>query len=337
MGFSTADPRNYLGMARQTASGTEASAGFKFLKYLGGSGFNVELESESVYEGGDGQDQGLHYRSQTRADGSFEAYARPDMFTFLSAWALGSAAAIGTSVGVGTSIFVPNATVAYLTIEQAWGGGNQIDRVSDGILTGIQVEGEAGQPWRVTVPFIGGATPYYRDGAASALTAVLESGDPAMYAGGAYLINGATQLDIRRWSYNFERQVDADLYTTETFRRKVVPLTRSVEVNFQLIWQSQSLYRDIVYGGGSVVPQTLATGAFQARRILTGSQMIGIDVPELRFTGVEVNRLDPDGETVVLDVSAMGVKGATSLVQHRITHASGVGASSYIPSGPAFA
>lgn len=318
MGFSSADPRNYLAVGRQSATSTEATE-FKFLKYLGDSGFNVELEAESVFEGGDGQDQGLHYRSQTRADGQAVAYARPDMFAFLSAWALGSGVTPPSvaEAEVASHIYTPNATVPRLTVEQAWGGGNQIDRVSDAVITGFQVEGEAGQPWQITTPFVGGATPYYRDGAASALTAVLESGDPALYAGGAYLINGATTLDIRSFSYNFERQVDEDLFTTETFRRKVVELTRTVSVDFQLIWQDQSLYKDIVYGGGSVVPETLATGAFHAERQLTASQLIAIDVPNLRFTALDVNRLEPDGETVVLDVSAMGVKAGTGVVQHR--------------------
>jgi len=316
MAFSSNDPRNYLALGRQADFDTEATA-FKFVKYLGNSGFNVELESESVYEGGDGQDHGFHYRSKTRADGQVEGYVRPEMFTYLAAWAMGSAANVGTNVGIGSNCYVPNATVPFLTVEQAWGGGNQIDRIRSAILTGINVEGEAGQPWRITAPFIGGGTPYYRDGVASALTPVLESGDPAMYAGGAYLINGATSLDIRRFSYSFERNVDDDLYTTETFRRKVVPLSRSVSLDFQVIYQDSTLYKSVVYGGGSVVPQSLATGAFRAFRVLTASQMVQIDVPNLTYLSVDVNRLEPDGQTVVLDVSAMGVRAGTSITQLR--------------------
>jgi hypothetical protein len=329
MGYSSADPRNYLAIAKQKSATEEATTGFKFLKYLGDSGIKHDIEAQSVFEGGDGQDQGLHYRAKTKPDGQAVAYARPDMFTFLSAWALGSAAAVGTSAGVGTSIYTPNATVPYLTVEQSWGGGNQIDRVMSAILTGFQVEAEAGAPWKVTCPIIGGGTPYYRDGAASALSAVLESGDPAMYAGGAYLIDGATQLDITRFTYNFTRNVDDDLFTVDTFRRKVVPLSRTVSVDFQLLWQDQAIYRNIQYGGGSFVPPNLATGAFHAERKLTGSQLIAIDVPLLRYTSVEVNRLEPDGQTVVLDVSAMGAKGGTGIVQHTVVH-NAVGASAYL-------
>lgn len=329
MGFSTNDPRNYFALARQTAAGTEATTGFKFLKFLGDTGFDVGIEEEQQFEGGDGQDVGLVYRSKTNPDGQIEINARVDAFTYLSAWALGSAAAIGTSIGVGTSIYTPNSTVPALTVEQAWGGGKQIDRVSDAILTGFTIEAEAGAPWRINAPFIGGGTPYYRDGAASALTAVLESGDPAMYAGGAYLINGGTELDLLRWTYRFERQVDDDLRTVNTFRRKVIPLTRSVGLDMQVIWQDQNYYRQVQYGGGSVVPHELATGAFTAQRVLSGSQMMGIDVPNLRFTGVSVNRLVPDGQTVILDISAMGVKAGTGIVQHRVNHLT-VGASAYL-------
>lgn len=331
MGYSSNDPRNYIALARQSAADTEASTGFKFIKYQGDSGFSPDITSETIFEGGDGQDPGLVYKSKVKPDGQIVGYVRPDMFTTLSAWAMGSAAAVGTSAGVGTSVFVPNATVPFLTIEQAWGGGNQIDRVSNAILTGWQLEGEAGMPWQLTTPFVAGGTPYWRDGAASALSATFESGDPAMYAGGAYLINGASTLDITRFNVNFTRNVDDDLHTTEVFRRKVVPLSRSVELTFQLIWQDQTIYKQIQSGdtSGTVMARHLATGAFHAERQLTASQLMAVDIPNLRYTGVEVNRLQPDGQTVVLDVSAVGVKAGTGIMQVRSVH-SGVGASALL-------
>jgi hypothetical protein len=333
MGFSTNDPRNYFALAKQTSAEAEATTGFKFVKYLNGTALDIAIDSQSIYEGGDGMDQGLIYRQHTKPDGQIQAYVRPDMWTYLSAWTLGSAAAVGTSAEVGTSVYVPNSTSLYLTVEAAWGGGNQADRVISALLTGMTVEGQSGEPWKVTVPFIGGGTPYYRDGAASGLAPTLETGDPAMYAGGAYLLNGATEVDVMQWTYNYTRNVDDNLFTTSTFRRKVVPLSRSVSLEMQIIWQNQAYYKQIQYGGGSYVPAFLATGSFHAERQLVGSQLIAIDVPNLRFTNVSVNRLNPDGETVVLDVSAMGIRAGTSLVQHRSVH-NAVTASSYLgPSG----
>ena len=317
MGYSSADPANYLAFAKQTNESTEATTGFKHLKYLGDSGMSLETSTESVYEGGDGQDQGLHYKSKVKPDGQLQVFARPDSFAFLSAWALGSGVDPASTGQVASHVYTPNATIPYLTMEQAWGAGQQIERVLSTILTGFQVEGEAGMPWRVSVPFIGGGTPYVRN-ATQALTPSLESGDPAMFAGGAYLVNGATTLDITRFSYNFARNVDDDLHTTSVFRRKVIPLTRSVELSFQLIWQDQALWKSIDYGASPFVTEALASGAFHAERLLTASQLIAIDVPNLKYTNVEVNRLEPDGQTVVLDVSAMGVKQGTGVCQHRI-------------------
>jgi len=317
MGYSSADPANYLAFAKQANEATEATTGFKFLKYLGDSGMSLETTTESVYEGGDGQDQGLHYKSKVKPDGQAQVFARPDSFAFLSAWALGSGVTPPSTALVASHVYTPNATIPALTMEQAWGGGNQIERVLNTVITGFQVEAEAGMPWRVTVPFIGGGTPYVRN-ATQILSPTLESGDPAMFAGGAYVITGATSLDVTRWSYNFTRNVDEDLHTNTVFRRKVIPLSRSVELSMQLIWQDQALWKQIDYGASPFVTEALASGAFHAERQLTASQLIAIDVPALKWTNVEVNRLEPDGQTVVLDLSAKGVKGSTGICQHRI-------------------
>lgn len=322
MGYSSNDPRNYVAVARQVDANTEAPAGsFKFLKYLGNTGIDIDQQVNSVYEGGDGQDQGLHYKQRINPNGQVVVYARPDQWTFLSAYAMGSGAAVPSVAagGLASHVYTPNATIPFLTYEQAWGGGNRIDRALSCILTGFQVDGEAEQPWQLTVPLIGGGTAYYRDGSASALSPVVESGDPAMFAGGAYLIDGATSLDVRRFSLNFTRNVDDSLYTTAPYRRKIVPLTRSLSLDLQVIWQDQAYYQNILYGGagGSQVPFSLATGAFHAERILGSSQYMAIDVPNLRYTGVQVNRLEPDGQTVVLDISAMGVKAGTGILQLR--------------------
>jgi hypothetical protein len=317
MAFSSNDPRNYLAIGKQSAKGTEATS-FKFVRYLSG-GVNVAQESESIYTGGDGQDVGLVYKARVRPDGEFDTYAWPDQFAYLSAYAMGSGVtpASVSDVEVATHIYTPNATIPYLTVEQAFGGGNAIDRVSDAIFSGLTIEGEAGMPWRISVPFVGGGTLYYRDGAASALTSVIESGDPAMFAGGAVLIDAATSLDVRKFTYAFERNVDGDLFTNQMFRREVVPLTRGLTVNMEVVYQDPDLYKKVFYGAGSVVPFNLATGAFHAERTLTASQLLAVDVPNLRYMGVELNRLEPDGQTLIYNVSAQAVKAGTGITQIR--------------------
>lgn len=318
MPFSTNDPADYLAIGKQSAQGTEASS-FKFVKYLTNSGINVTTDAQTIYEGGDGQDPGLVYKQYVKPDGSFDVYTRVDTWNYLTAWAMGSGVAVASTAGLASHCYVPNATVPYLTIEQAYGGGGQIDRVTDAIITGLTIDAQAGMPWKLTVPFTGGGTVYGRNGSASALSATLESGDPAMYAGGAYLIDGATNLDVLSWNFQFSRGVDDGLFTVSPFRRTVVPLTRQYGLTMQVIYQSPSLWQKINYGGagGTIVPFNLATGAFHAERILTASQLVSIDIPLLNYTAVDVNELEPDGQTLLLSVTAQPRKGATGVVQLR--------------------
>src|SRR4051812_22510228 len=125
MPFSSNDPKDYLAIGKQSAAGTEATT-FKFVKYLTG-GLDVAQENETIYEGGDGQDPGLVYKSRVKPDGSFDVYARPDTFTYLAAWAMGSGVDPASTAAVASHIYTPNSTVPFLTVEQCWGGGNNAD------------------------------------------------------------------------------------------------------------------------------------------------------------------------------------------------------------------
>ena len=316
MAYSSNDPRNYLALAKQSAQGSEASSNFKFVKYLSG-GLAPEFETEAVYEGGDGQDVGLVYKKSINVGGEFDVFARPDTFAYLAAWAMGSGVTPPSTGGVASHIYTPNATVPFLTVEQAFGGGNTIDRAIDCIAAGFKIDAEAGAPWKITVPLVAGGSYYHRNGSASALSATLESGDPAQYQGGAYLITGATSLDVRSWTLDFSRNVDTDLFTVGLNRRTVVPLTRNLTLGMQVIMQDENLYRTILYNGGTQVDVPLASGAFHAERALTSSQLLAADVPNLKWTGVQVNRLEPDGQTVILDVAAQAVKQGTGILQLR--------------------
>lgn len=318
MAYSSNDPANYVAVGKQTAIDTEATS-FKFVKWLNDDVMSADKDTDSVYEGGDGQDQGLHYQKFVKADGSIETFARPDTFTYLAAWAMGSGVtpASAATADVASHIYTPNATLPALTVEQCFGGGQDIERVSNAIISGFTVEGEAGLPWKLTVPFIGGGTYYYRDGSASALSPAVESGDPAMYNNTINLIDGATSYDVRKWNFNFERGVDDNLFTNQMFRRAVVPLTRQLTVTAEIIYQNHNLWKKIQYGQttASMVPVNLATGAFSAAVSLASSQQLRLDVPLLRYTSVSVNKLSPDGQTLILNVTGRAVKGATGICQ----------------------
>jgi hypothetical protein len=305
MPFSSADPADYLAIGKQADFATEAAA-FNYVRHLRG-GLEMEQESETVYEGGGGQDPTLVYKTKVKPDGNIECFARPLQWAYLAAYAMGSGVTPPSHADFGSHLYVPNATVPYLTIEEAFGAAGHINRVAGAILSGFRVEGEAGQPWKLTVPFIGGGTVTRRT---SALSAAYESVDPGMFSNSAVLLNGATSLDITKFTYNFEKKVDDDLYTLNVYRRGVVQLNRRLGIDFTVIYQDPTLYRQALYGGtgATVLPADLATGAFQAHSNVNGSVRVGVEVPFLRYKSVRLNRLIPDGETMLLDVSADAVK-----------------------------
>lgn len=320
MPWSTADTRNYLAIGQQTARGTEATT-FTFAKYNAESGFEVEQEFETEAESGDGQNEGLAYKTFIKADPQLSGNLRPDIFTRLSAYICGSQVA-PPSVGaaaVATHVFTPNATIPYLTIEQAYLGGNTIDRVVDCIAKSVTISGEAGKPWKYAAEFVGGGTVYGRNGAASALTATYEANGPYMYAGGAYVLDGATSLDVEKFEFKFERVLDEDLFTVSPFRRAVVALKQKVSLDSTYIVEDDDLYQKVKFGaaGGTVIPVNLSTGAFAAQSIGQSSQMARIDIPLLYHVDAKLNRLDPDAKTVKIDLVSMGVKGGTGILQLR--------------------
>jgi hypothetical protein len=317
MPFSSNDPANYLAIGKQANRETEATT-FRFLKYLNEAAFNPGIDSNVVYEGGDGQDAGLAYKQRVKPDGEVQVYSRPNPFVWLGAYAMGSALAVPSvaETGLASHCYVPNATVPRLTVEQSFAAGQEVERAMNAIAGGFKVESSAGEPWKVSVPIIGGGT-YYGRPAASALTPVLDTGDPALHQGGAYLIDGATSLWIQGFTYDFTRKLDDGLFTVDVMRADVMELTRSLTLNMQVVMTDPTLYRKIVRQGGSFLGANLATGSFHAERALASSQIISLDVPLVRYTAVDLARLNPDGETVVLNISAQAIKGATSLTQIR--------------------
>ena len=74
-----------------------------------------------------------------------------------------------------------------------------------------------------------------------------------------------------------------------------------------------------------MVPLALATGSFKAYTDFgAGTQLrfFELNFPVFDYTGARVNKLDPDGKTVYIDVVAMGRKTATHQVFTRVQTAS---------------
>lgn len=328
-GRATNEDSNYFAFGKQTAKGTEATT-FYFLKHLDGTGLNLEESVSSEHEGGDAQEIGLRYKDAISMDGAAMVNARPEVAARLFAYALGadttSAPPAGASGVANTHNSAPTAlgsAAAYLTVEQKW--ADVIERVSDAQVTQLTVEGEAGRPIKLSADVVGGGTPYRRNAAASSLTPTRESGQPFFYPAGSYAIDGAGNTKITKFRAVVRRGVDDNIRTTQLFREDVVALTFETDLEFTLKYEDNALYDKIHYGSGTVVPIDLATGAFSAYTTFgsgTNVRSMRVAFPVFQYTGARVNKLDPDGKTVYIDVTAAGIKGATHSVFTEVVTAS---------------
>ncbi|HEY0391028.1 MAG TPA: phage tail tube protein [Solirubrobacterales bacterium] len=329
-GRSTNEPSNYFALGKQSAKDTEATT-FFFFRHLDGTGLDPDEQTQSVREGGDGQEVGFVHKTAISMDGDVVANARPERAARGAAWTLGAdkvEAGVGEASGAAQVHFgTPTSTLPYLTAEQMW--GDVIERVSNVQLTNMVIEGEAGRPLKITHSMVAGGTPYRRNAAASALTPTRETGQPYFYPGGSYVIDGAGNTKITKFKSTVERGLDTDIRTTSLFREDVVALNFDSSLEFTLKYEEATMYDKVHYLSGTTISPNaigLATGAFKAYTEFgagTGLRFFELNHPLIVYTGARVNKLDPDGKTMYLDITAMGVRGATHQVFTRTQTASG--------------
>jgi hypothetical protein len=322
-GRSTNHPNDYFALGKQPAKDTEATT-FAFFKHADGTGMELDEDIVSEREGGDGPEVGLRYKSMIKFDGALNANARSEVALFGFAGILGRTA---TTIGVASVAEVPAGLLKfrmvpgasglpYFTAEQRF--TDEIERSTNCKVTTLDVEGEAGRAIKLSFSLLNGGTAYRRD-IASSLTPTRESTDPVYFPRGSYAIDGAGNTQITKFKASLKRGVDDGIQTVDLWREDLVELNADYDLDFTLRYEDPTLYRKIKFNGGSQIPITLATGAFMAHMnnaaaATANRREITLNFPLIQYVGAKLNKLDPDGKTVYLDVSAMTIKGATDSV-----------------------
>lgn len=322
-GRATNEPSNYYALGKQTAQGSEAST-FLFLRHLDGTGFEVDEDVDSVREGGDGQEVGLRYKTAISADGAAIANARPEMAVRLLAWTLGAdtptaplgAATVASGV-TNDHYLTPAATLPYLTADQFW--ADQVERAVDSKITSLEVEFEQGRPLKLTAQTMGGGTVYFP---ASPQSPTRETSQPFYFPGASVVIEGAGNTLVTKGSIKIDRGMDDGIRTTGLNRADVVETTLDVSGAFTLKYESATLYDKVHAGGagGSQVPVDLATGALSIWQQFgsgTNFRHLGLFAPAFHYTEARVNKLDPDGKTMYIDVAWQSYKSGTHAMYAR--------------------
>lgn len=323
-GKATNEPSNYFAFGKQTVKGTDATT-FQFTKHLTGTGYDADIDIDSIREGGDGQEVGLRYKTMVKGDGSLIVNSRNAMAARLWDAVLGlDAIATGALASTARHTAAPVASLKYFTVEQRH--ADNIERQVDVVFTSLVMEGEAGKPFKYTAGFLTGGTLTYRD-VASTLTAVRETCAPAYYMGGSYTFDAGASYanDVTKWRIEVNRGLDDGIQTTALNRDDLIPTNFDVNVDATIKYTSRAFYQKVIYAGGSAVPADLATGSLDLAQLaqvgtFAASLLARVVIPALHWTDAKVNKLDPDGKTVYLDLVGMSYRNATSAIyaQHDV-------------------
>lgn len=330
-GRPTNEPSNYWAFGFQSAKDTDATT-FTFIKHLDGTGNEVEEDITAEREGGDGQEIGLVYKTSINMDGQAVLNARPEAGHRLAVAVLGAdvAAAPESLATVASGVAnmhtaVPTSKLPYLTIEQYW--ADAIERVTNCQVTGFDLEFEAGRPLKLTPQFMSGGSIAFRD-VASAQTPTRESGAPFFYPGASVVLDGAANTKITKGKISVRRNVDDQIYTTALSREDVVGLNFDVTADLTVKYEDSGLYSKMHVGasgalGGATIP--LSTTSLRLTSYLgsgTSIRSMEVGINQAHMTGARVNKLDPDGKTMYMDLALQGYKGATHQVYVRTVIAS---------------
>jgi hypothetical protein len=329
MGWSSNRPTDYFAVAVQSAKDTEGTT-FRFPKHLTGSGFELVPDVASEREGGGGQEIGLSYKKMIKADGNIIAnlrgvgplYAILDSVMGLTATTLSVVSETDVASPANLKVrMVPAATLPYLTIEQRY--SDQVERVSNAKCNQVTIDGAAGLPLKITAAFSGAGTVYQRD-IASALTTTYDTSDPVYFPRGSYVITGLTAsgAKLTKFKTTIMRHLDEAVQTTELYRDDLIELIADYNFDCTLKYEDRLLYAGVQFGGGSVVPIPLASLNFMAycnNGIPSGAnggtpiRAIKIGHNNLQAISAKVNKLEPDGKTVYIDLACTSIKpiGAT--------------------------
>lgn len=337
MGWSSNRPTDYFALGVQTGVGTEATT-YRFPKHLTGSGFDMVPDVADEREGGGGQEVALSYKKMIKADGNVlinargvgAGYAIIDAALGLTATTLTIVTETDTASPMCQKVrMVQAATLPYLTIEQRF--SDTIERVSNAKFSQLTIDGAAGLPVKLSAAFTGAGTVYQRDpstaaapGVGSSLTAVYDVTDPIYFPRGSYVLttgvaNTASGAKITKFKVTVMRHLDEAVQTTDLYRDDLIELLTDDNLDLTLKYEDRQMYQQVQFNGGSVAPLPISSLAFTAymnnavastaANSGTPFRAMKIGMANLLMKTAKVNKLEPDGKTVYIDIACTSIKG----------------------------
>ncbi len=329
MPYSSASPDAFLALGMQSALGTAqvTAEKLRFLKYAAGNNIEVIPDVAELREGGDGLDFGYVYKKSVKGAGQLVGNIRPDFAGQLFQLLPGGATWDGASLPAIHTFHTGHASHPWSTIVARHPGDAISHLFRDVRLTGLTIEGAAGEPWKFTAPLIalqpgaslGSFTPSYRN---------QDDDQPFVFHfQPTYAIDGTADTDITGFKIDLALGVEELLAQAITLDEAVVQ-NRAIDVEITRRFEDATLWKKIAHGGGVSPTTSVPTGAFRAAaRFNSGASLreLILDVPLLSYRQNALTELDPDGRTVMETISGRALKGATHalVITLKNSHASG--------------
>lgn len=322
MALSSADPNAFLAIGMQSALGTPqvTASKLRYCRYLSGTDVQPALDVVDLREGGQGLDWSYTYKRKHTVAGQILANMRPELIGQLFQGAIGAATWNGGSAPATALFHTGHASFPFMTMLVQFPGSTLPQLISDAIFTGITIEGAAGEPWKVTIPFLG-----IKHGASfAALTPTYESEEPFLFHHSpTYVLDGAGDTKVTKFTMSLGLGIE-EVQTQAVTLEDIAVQNR--DVNWEIMRQYVSTQMWSKINMGAIVSPTtsVATGDFRAEaRYDSGLTLKSVELQSdlISYRSDSLTELDPDGKTVYETIAGKALKGATHVLFARITNA----------------
>jgi hypothetical protein len=304
----------------QSAQGTPqtTSTKFRFAKYLSGMNAAPDITVTDIREGGDGLDWGFTYKQRNMVRGTFVVNARSEIAGQLFAVALGGATYTPSAVAnpyAGHKFQGNHASFPWSTMHIAHPGTDLIHFLTDVRFTGLSIEGNAGQPLRISAPFVAAIF----GASVVGITPTYFTEDPFVYhVGPSYLVDGAANSAIESWRIDLNLGIE-ELQAQSVSLDDIVVQNRDINIQLTQRYQNATLWKKIAYCGGVAPSSGVPSGSLKLINQLPGVaglelRYMELNVPALTYRGDALTELDPDGRTVRETITAKALKHASGAI-----------------------
>lgn len=304
----------YIGLAKQAAKGTGIAPAY-FVKWDGGPKMTPDMDVEKLQEGGDGQYPGIMLKKKHKPDGSFDLFARPDIAGFLFAMLLGADTIAGTGPYTHTIIASAPASLPWVTVERSV-AGQLIDRIIDSRIKEIKVSGEAGQPVKLAVSYLGTTEAKQ----ATPATVTLETDDPFMFWQGTYTLDTADVSGvIPAFEITLSNIFDEDDFANAITRADIPLIRRDIKGSFRVKFENADRFAKTYFGdtSGTAPATALTTGNITIDLNYgtgAGARELKIDLQKIYHTAAKVELASKEETSQEYDCEFEGSKGTGDLV-----------------------